>query len=172
LPLAVKHKGSVKELYLAMIDPTDLAVIDDIGFRTGHEIHPVLVGDQQIEEAILRSYRTGDPHGILKKITLDDVEHPGAEKPAARPAATERASSPGLGLQLASEPLSAHPAAADEPELVLTEKMPTPTDALCGSSPDSQRHVLQALVQLLISEEVIDPDKLFKTIKSIAGDRD
>ncbi len=50
--------------------------------------------------------------------------------------------------------------------------MATPTDAFCGSSPESQRCVLQALVQLLISEEVIDPDKLFKTIKSIAGDSD
>jgi hypothetical protein len=64
------------ELYLAMSDPTDLAALDDIGFCTGHEIRPVLVGDQQIEEAIQRSYRTGDAHGIMKQITFDDIENP------------------------------------------------------------------------------------------------
>ena len=170
LPLAAQRKGSVRELYLAMIDPTDLAVIDEIGFRTGHEIRPVLVGDQQIEEAIVRSYRTGDPHDILKLVTLDDIEDPGA---TAQPAAAEREPFPGPRLQLASEPsVSPLAAPAKEPELVLTERMATPTDAFCGSSPESQRCVLQALVHLLISEGVIDPDKLSKTIKSIAGDKD
>ena len=137
LPLAAQDKGPAKELYLAMIDPTDLAVIDDIGFRTGHEIRPVLVGDQQIEDAILRSYRTGDPHGVLKQVTLDDIEDPGTEKRAARLAAVESESFPGPALELASEPsVSPRTAPADEPELMLTEKVSAPTDAVCGSSPE------------------------------------
>ena len=181
LPLAVQRKGSVMELYLAMFDPTDLAVIDDIRFRTGHEVHPVLVGDQQIEEAIQRSYRTGDDHGLMKQVTLDDIEDPGAPKRRTRPAALEPEPVEGPILELGSEPSVSQPLVpadepelvpADEPELVLTERMSAPTDAFFASSPESQRYVLQALVQLLISEGVIDPDRLFKTIKSIAGEKD
>ncbi len=173
LPLAVQRKGSVTELYLAILDPTDLAVIDEIGFRTGHEVCPVLVGDQQIDEAIQRSYRTGDIHGILKEVTLDDIEDPGAPKRRARPAAAEPEPVPGPTLELESEPSVSQPSApVDEPELVLTEGMSALTDAFSASSPDSQRYVLQALVQLLISQNVIDPDELFKTIKSVAGQRD
>jgi len=173
LPLTVQRKGSVMEIYLAMFDPTDLAVIDDIRFRTGHEVRPVLVGDQQIEEAIQRSYRTGDDHGLLKQITLDDIEDPGAPKRRTRPAAPEPEPVAGPILELESEPsVSQSLVPADEPELVLTERMSAPTDAFFASSPESQRYVLQALVQLLISEGVIDPDRLFKTIKSIAGEKD
>jgi type IV pilus assembly protein PilB len=168
LPLTVQRKGSVRELYLAMCDPTDLAVIDEIRFRTGHEIHPVLVGDRQIEEAIVRSYRTGDVHGILKEVDLDDIEDPGAPKRPARPAAVGPEPVMGPTLDLESEPSVSQ---VDEAELVLTERMSAPTDALSASSPESQRYILQALVQLLISEGVIDKDKLFKTIESIAGER-
>lgn len=171
LPLAVQRKGSVTELYLAILDPTDLAVIDEIGFRTGHKVCPVLVGNQQIDEAIQRSYRTGDIHGILKEVTLDDIEDPGAPKRRARPAAAEPEPVRGPTLELESEPSVSQPPAPVE-ELMLTERMSAPTDAFSASSPESQRYVLEALVQLLISEHVIDPDKLFKTIESIAGERD
>jgi type IV pilus assembly protein PilB len=173
LPLTVQRKGSVRELYLAMFDPTDLAVIDDIRFRTGHEVRPVLVGNQKLEEAIQRSYRTGDAHGILKPVTLDDIEDPGAAKRRVRPATTEPEPVTGPTLELESESSVSQPLVpVDEPELVLTEKMSAPTEAFFTSSPESQRYVLQALVQLLISEDLIDPDRLFKTIKSIAGERD
>ncbi len=173
LPLAVQCKRSNRELYLGMCDPTDLAVIDDIGFRTGHEVHPVLVGDQQLEEAIQRSYRTGDVHGILKQVTVDDIEAPGTARRRARPAAGEPETVTGQTLELESEPnVSQPPAPVDTPGLVLTERMSALTDAFSPSSPESQRYVLQALVQLLISENVINPDKLFKTIKSVAGQRD
>ena len=173
LPLAVQRKGSNRELYLGMCDPTDLAVIDDIGFRTGHEVHPVLVGDQQLEETIQRSYRTGDVHGILKQVTVDDIEAPGTAKRRAQPAAVEPEPVTGPTRELEAEPsVSQSPAPVDKPGLVLTERMSALTDAFSASSPESQRHVLQALVQLLISENVIDPDKLFKTIKSVAGQRD
>ncbi len=171
LPLAVQPKGAITELYLARFDPTDLAVIDDIGFRTGHEVRPVLVGEQQLEGAIQRSYRTGDVHGILKRVTLDDIEDPGAPRRRAQPAAAEP--EPVRGPTLESEPSDSQlPAPVDEPEVVLTERVTAATDAFSASSPESQRYLLQALVQLLISEDVIDPDKLVKSIKSIAGEKD
>lgn len=170
MPLAVQPKGAITKLYLAMFDPTNLAVIDDIGFRTGHEVCPVLVGDQQLEDAIQRSYRTGDVHGILKRVTLDDIEDPGAPRRRAQPAAAEP--EPVGGRTLESEPSDSQPPApVDEPEVVLTERVSAATDVFSGSTAESQHHLLQALVKLLISEDVIDPDKLFKSIKSIAGEK-
>jgi type IV pilus assembly protein PilB len=131
LPLTVQPKGSVMELYLAMCDPTDLAVVDDIRFRTGHEVRPVLVGDQQIEEAILRSYRTGDAHSILKQVTLDDIEDPGAPKRHSRPAAAGPQPVTGPTLELESEPCAPQPfVLADEPEFVLTERNSAPMEYL------------------------------------------
>jgi hypothetical protein len=58
----------------------------------------------------------------------------------------------------------------DEPELELTE-LSAPADPGPESTSASHRQVLQALVQLLLSEKVIDPDKLKQTIESIARTR-
>jgi hypothetical protein len=176
MPLAVQLEGSITKLYLAMFDPMNLAVIDEISFRTGHVVCPVLVGDQQLEDAIQRSYRTGDVHSMLKRVTLDDIEDPGAPKRHAQPSAAEPEPVEGqtleLELELESEPSDSQPPApVGEPEVVLTEKVSAAADVFSGSTAESQRHLLQALVKLLISEDVIDPDKLFESIKSIAGEK-
>ena len=184
LPLAVEKKGSIGDLYLGMFDPTDLNVIDEVSFRTGLKVRPVLVGDEQLQEAIQRSYRTGDPHGILTQITPEDIEDPDTAKHNARPAVAKPVPEPVPRTlapeseprrELKSKPGASQPLApAGEPELVLTEGVPAPAPmgAFSMNSPESRRYVLQALVQLLISQDVIDPDELFKTIKSIAGERD
>lgn len=57
IPLFVKQReGRTKQLYLGMEDPSDLAVLDDLSFRTGMEIIPVLVGPSEIGEGIDRYY--------------------------------------------------------------------------------------------------------------------
>jgi hypothetical protein len=56
IPLFVKEKGHTVQLFLGMEDPSDLDVLDDLGFRTGMEIHPVMVGPSELGEAIDRYY--------------------------------------------------------------------------------------------------------------------
>ena len=56
IPLFTKQEGRTGELYLGMEDPSDLAVLDDLSFRTGMEIHPVMVGPSELGEAIDRYY--------------------------------------------------------------------------------------------------------------------
>lgn len=57
IPLFVKQReGRTKQLYLGMEDPSDLAVLDDLSFRTGMEIITVLVGPSEIGEGIDRYY--------------------------------------------------------------------------------------------------------------------
>jgi hypothetical protein len=56
IPLFVKDDGPRPQLFLGMEDPSNLAVLDDLGFRTGMEIRPVMVGPSELGEAMDRYY--------------------------------------------------------------------------------------------------------------------
>lgn len=56
IPLFIKEGGRNGQLFLGMEDPLNLAVLDDLSFRTGMEIHPVMVGPSELGEAIGRCY--------------------------------------------------------------------------------------------------------------------
>lgn len=59
IPLFTKKVGHITQLFLGMEDPSNLAVLDDLSFRTGMEIHPVMVGPTEIGETMDRYYLTG-----------------------------------------------------------------------------------------------------------------
>jgi type IV pilus assembly protein PilB len=50
---------SANSLTLAMTDPTNVSAIDDIKFRTGLHVDPVVASESAVREAILRYYGTG-----------------------------------------------------------------------------------------------------------------
>jgi len=93
IPLFTKEGGPSGQLYLGMEDPSNLAVLDDLSFRTGMEIHPVMVGPSELGEAIDRYYhgRSGgapqaDPFHSASgdtmnpaslRVVTDDSAHPG-----------------------------------------------------------------------------------------------
>jgi type IV pilus assembly protein PilB len=56
LPLFVREEGQREVLYLAMDDPTNLEAIDNLSFRTGLEIHPVLASTQELISAREKHY--------------------------------------------------------------------------------------------------------------------
>ncbi len=56
IPLFVKKEGPKAQLFLGMEEPSDLGVLDDLAFRTGMLIRPVMVGPSEIGEAIDRYY--------------------------------------------------------------------------------------------------------------------
>jgi type IV pilus assembly protein PilB len=59
-------------LTLAMVDPTDLEVIEDIRFRTGLSIQPVIASESGVMNAINKYY--GASHALRVKKILDDIE--------------------------------------------------------------------------------------------------
>jgi len=59
-------------LTLAMVDPTDLEVIEDIRFRTGLSIQPVIASETGVMNAINKYYGTADALRV-KKI-VEDIE--------------------------------------------------------------------------------------------------
>jgi type IV pilus assembly protein PilB len=56
IPLFTRGEGRDAQLYLGMEDPSNIEVLDDLGFRTGLEIQPVMMGPSEIGEAIDRYY--------------------------------------------------------------------------------------------------------------------
>lgn len=56
IPLFTKKDGPKGQLFLGMEDPSDLGVLDDLAFRTGMAIRPVMVGPTELGEAIDRYY--------------------------------------------------------------------------------------------------------------------
>ena len=91
IPLFTKEGGRNGQLYLGMEDPSNLAVLDDLAFRTGMEIHPVMVGPTELGEAIDRYYharnggapqqdpfKAGEPMNPASlRVVTDDSPQPG-----------------------------------------------------------------------------------------------
>jgi type IV pilus assembly protein PilB len=67
--LPISRIGSV--LTIAMLDPTDVAAIDDIKFMTGFNIEPVVASETALAEAIEKYY--GTPHSIELKKVMDSI---------------------------------------------------------------------------------------------------
>ncbi|PTL76411.1 general secretion pathway protein GspE [Vitiosangium sp. GDMCC 1.1324] len=58
-PVSLRDNG--KTLVLAMADPTDLQTIDQVAARSRTRVIPMVAGDREIQNAILRHYRNQDP---------------------------------------------------------------------------------------------------------------
>jgi len=60
LPLSVREETGGRVLYLAMQDPADLEALDDVRFRVGCQIKPVLVAPGELEEALRQHCESGN----------------------------------------------------------------------------------------------------------------
>ena len=56
LPLGIKEQGGRKLLFLAMADPLNATVIDEIAFTTGAVVKPAIAQISSLEQAIRRYY--------------------------------------------------------------------------------------------------------------------
>jgi len=79
IPMEIANKYMIMPIHrirsfltLAMVDPTDLDIIEDIRFRTGLSIQPVIASESGIMNAISKYYGSSDSLRV-KKI-LDEIE--------------------------------------------------------------------------------------------------
>ncbi len=70
LCIPIKKRGKI--LGVAMVDPTDIALIDDIKFVTGYEIEPYIVSRRQIKEFMNQHYETKDDIDEIMKYMKDE----------------------------------------------------------------------------------------------------
>src|ERR671938_401051 len=78
--LATKHlvlplKRDGRTLTVAMADPTNLGVIDDLKFITRYDIFPVIAGEYTLRNAIEKHYESSDVQmqSLLSEIEADDT---------------------------------------------------------------------------------------------------
>jgi type IV pilus assembly protein PilB len=65
LPLTVREEAGNRVLFLAMQDPADLEALDDIRFRAGCQVKPVLAAPGELEEALRRQYESAGAEDAL-----------------------------------------------------------------------------------------------------------
>jgi len=170
LPLFTEREGTGKALYLGMTDPTDLEVIDTVGFRTGHKVHPVLVSDLQIDATIERSY---GGHGFLTRFgapTGSDLEKPGELEEPPELVLSEPAPAP-PGAPVPQQELQLTPEEVAEPALAIDAgTRPQPQPSAPTPKPAASRTIVRALVQLLIDKGVIEIDELAAHIRALSAE--
>jgi type IV pilus assembly protein PilB len=152
LPLFVKREGSLDVLYIGVEDPTDLAAIDDVRFRSGMDVRPVLIAPSELAEGIDRFYRNGASSGSVPAgpdMALPMVEPvPSAIEPS-RAALQEEA--PASRERVPAEPAPESAPASDT-----------------SSSVDNEtRTILQAVTQLLLEKGIITRDELLERVAAL-----
>jgi hypothetical protein len=146
IPLLENDEGGQRVLYLGMEDPTDLAALDEIGFRVGGRVKPVLVASSELEEAFARHDRWSDG---------DDAEDSGKPaEPTDRNFGDIEFTDDGQDDVFAMSPSDGG-----------TEHAPTGSPA-ADSDAVSQAAILRALSQLLVEKGVITRDEFVERVRA------
>jgi MshEN domain len=66
LPISIKKNSGLDHLYLAMSEPTNIPVIDEVRAKTGMNVKPVVASDSGLNEAINVFYSGGMIHSWRK----------------------------------------------------------------------------------------------------------
>jgi len=156
IPLFVKREGGRSVLHLGLCDPGDLAAIDDLAFRTGMRIRPVLVAMTHLHDAISRAY-----HDRRVAPSEEPSEFPQTVLEAGDTApllADLPANVPTIELEQES------PAPAPEPAVAAR---PAPT---ARPREVKTRTILRVLTQLLIEKGVVGRDELMERVRALGSD--
>lgn len=175
IPLFTKQEGRTGQLYLGMEDPSNLAVLDDLSFRTGMEIHPVMVGPSELGEAIDRYYHgrgkgsapRADPFHQADtlsqsslRLVLDAGPHPGTEAVLA-PVEAPVASATASAESQADDAIELSQPAPELPEDLLDDV------ARALDETERTRIVAKAMTQLLIEKGVLTLEEVQDKIAAL-----
>jgi type IV pilus assembly protein PilB len=177
LPLFTKREGGGNTLYLGIEDPSDLAVQDELAFRIGMKVKPVLVGSTELREAIARLYRhrasgeAEEPSSFAETLIEPGDTAPvlatSFPEPVSPRVPTPAPESPlDLDEPVVESPPTA-PAQPHAPELAPAASSPA-AEALPLEPPKPgrvpMRAILRALTHLLIEKGVIGREELMERI--------
>jgi type IV pilus assembly protein PilB len=169
LPLFVKRQDNVTTLYLGMEDPSNLEVFDDLCFRTGMRVKPVMVPPSQLCEAIDRFYRgvSVEPFRAVESTPLETSEpepepetlDSGEDRPAPVRDAEDELSFVGEipGLETRAEESIAASPQSEEP---------------VSRVEASNRVILRALTQILIENGVVGRDEFHTRVRALQDAED
>ena len=168
LPLFTKQEAGVEVIYVGMEDPGDLTALDELSFRTGLKVRPVIVAPTELWETLDRSYghRVEAPDAGRPGTPTD----PGDTEPhlANEGSKTADERNAMLPRSWAPTPASASPAGgASARSHDPTEKIPATPSSGSATSRVPTRTILRALTQLLLEKELIDRDELLQRIQAV-----
>jgi len=141
LPLLLNEEGGQRVLYLGMEDPSDLDALDDLGFRIGDQIKPVLVAPTELDEALHRHYHWASSSTDPEMTT--DVEPDGFDE-GGEPEFIDLPGSTGAQVEPPKPAVSSSTGSA-------------------GVPPES---ILRALTQLLVEKGVITREELIDRVQA------
>jgi hypothetical protein len=175
LPLFVREEGGAKTLFLAMEDPSDLEALDDLCFRIGEKLRPVLVAPTDLEDALQRHYHGATRMGTAEALPPVRVSQPQRVDPEDTDTAPDLAPLDPL-LDPEREPaasgpdlepaLGALPGVALDPDVAPVSEEPSDREPSQGLEPQV---ILRALAQLLVEKGVITRDEFAERLRSIAS---
>lgn len=163
VPLFVKREGGFDVLYVGMEDPSNLAVVDELCFRIGRRVSPVLVGPYDLDDAIVRFYGAtrslelppGRPFeeaplepGDTAPVLTGFAEDPFAPEPEEAPAAPAKTAA-------GAHPSRSGPAESERAEPASGRPHDVPT-----------RTILRVVTELLIEKGVIERQELLERIRA------
>lgn len=152
VPLFNTREGGGQVLYLGMEDPHDLATLDELRFRLGIRVRPVLVGPLQLREAVSALYGTSqDPAATLPEAHDHPDSDPDSEPDTAPlffPSAHRSEDEP------AHEPVDGEDFKPEDPER--PNEVPT-------------RQILRAVTRLLLAKGVFERDELIETVRAVGN---
>ncbi len=174
IPLFVKEEGRTRQLFLGMEDPSNLAVLDDLSFRTGMEVHPVMVGPTELGQAMDRYYLGGSKPSVPEPVGPDAVSSGTTMgELSLRIIAEDEGESPpvpAVAVDTASEtppPLETSASGVSGPELPegLLDDISYAIDET-----ERTRIVAKAIVQLLIEKGVLTLDEVQAKLAQMKGE--
>lgn len=175
IPLFVKRTGSSGKLFLGMEDPSKLEVLDDLSFRTGLEIQPVMMGPTELATAIDRYYgrnagrasrENGRPTGetTIGERSLGLAAGPREPEKSGGAAGSVSRLDDGVsvdGGQAESVPTMSldHEVSLDEIGAVLPDGIAADV-ARAVRETEKTRIVVKAITQLLVEKKVVSLDEI------------
>jgi type IV pilus assembly protein PilB len=154
LPLFLKPEGGSQTLFLAMEDPADLGTLDEVSFRIGMKVRPVLVAPSELDEALHRHYHWACAPGDAAPLGSGEAAPEAAGDDDLEPLDFDAA---------ASQPIAV---AELEPEPTGSDAEPQPQKA----SPVQADAILRVLTQLLVEKGVITRAELVERLGALEAE--
>ncbi len=148
IPLTVREEPEGRVLFLGMQDPGDLDALDNVSFRIGWKVKPILVAPSELEEALERYYPSESADPRDRMLDLDPPENDGS------PATAESAQPVEPVAATAPPDDSAISNASEAPDVSETlEVFAAPNDS--GAWDVSEECEVTAEPEFLLLEEVV-----------------
>jgi hypothetical protein len=146
------YDPATKTLTVAMVDPTNVAAIDELAFKTGYKIQATIAGEGQINEAIDQHLGPGIPFGANFESRRYGVE-PGHAQMAAS------------GIALDDGPSEVEPRAPSVPPRGDPQKSEAIEMARrIDGAQRQQKKAIRAMVELLIEKGIFSRDEYMELV--------